>query len=325
MSDMVPGLVSTIIPVYNRTGMVQKAVDSVLAQTYRPIEVILVDDGSTDGVTPASLDGLAAEEPEVIRVIHQENAGPGLARETGRQVARGEFIQYLDSDDWLLPDKFKLQVEALRADVGCGIAYGVTRLVDQQGNTLAEPSKHTGERHARLFPLLLKERWWHTSTPLYKRSLSDAAGAWLRQRPEDWDLEARMGALGIRLAYCDAVVSCHRDHDSPQRVSRGDQLAYLRDEAWFLPRLYRCARLAGIAPDAAEMEHFSRWTFMRARYLGMLGESDLARQLMNLARDAAGRERISIRVVDFLARAIGWKATGRIAYWHDRLRSQAKA
>ena len=62
MSEVIPGLVSTIIPVYNRAGMVHKAVTSVLQQTYRPIEIILVDDGSNDGVTPALLDEIATGE-----------------------------------------------------------------------------------------------------------------------------------------------------------------------------------------------------------------------------------------------------------------------
>jgi len=324
MAEMITGLVSTIIPVYNRAGMVHEAINSVLAQTYRPIEIILVDDGSNDGATPALLDEIAAREPAIL-VIHQKNTGPGLARETGRQTARGEFIQYLDSDDWLMPEKFELQIDALRSDADCDIAYGVTRLVDNDGMTLAEPSKHTGERHDRLFPMLLMDRWWHTSTPLYRRSLSDAAGAWPRQRPEDWDLEARMGALRPRLAYCDAVVSCHRHHDQPGRVSRGDEAAYLRDEAWFLPRLYRCARDAGVEQGTPEMEHFARWAFMRARYLGMLGEPELAGQLMDLARKAAGRAPVSMRVFHLLASVLGWKATGQMSYWHDRLRSLGRA
>ncbi len=248
-------------------------------------------------------------------------AGLGLARETGRQAARGEYIQYLDSDDWLLPDKYELQVAALQAKPECTIAYGITRLVDRDGRTIAEPSRHTGERHEQLFPLLLRVRWWHTSTPLYRRSLSDAAGPWPRQRPEDWDLEARMGALGARLIYCDAVVSCHRDHDSPGRFSRGDQLAYLRDEAWFLPRLYQCAQQAGIKSGSPEMDNFSRWAFMRARYLGMLGEPVLADRLMCLASEAAGGACFSQKAIDFLASTIGWKATGRVSQWYDRLRA----
>ena len=106
------GLVTTIIPVYNRPCFLREAVASVLAQTYRPIEIIIVDDGSGPE-TVAVCEELAAAHPE-IRILHQENAGPGAARERGRLAARGEFIQYLDSDDRLLPEKFE--------HAGCGFA-----------------------------------------------------------------------------------------------------------------------------------------------------------------------------------------------------------
>src|SRR4029079_14626008 len=106
---MIEGLVSTVIPVHNRPHLLREAVASVLAQTYRPIEIIIVDDGSTDDTTSVA-DSLATERSGEIMVIHQGNTGPGLAREAGRQAARGEFIQYLDSDDILLPRKFELQV-----------------------------------------------------------------------------------------------------------------------------------------------------------------------------------------------------------------------
>ncbi|HRU07090.1 MAG TPA: glycosyltransferase family 2 protein, partial [Candidatus Brocadiia bacterium] len=79
MSEVIQGLVSTIIPVYNRPQMLREAVDSVLAQTYRPVEVIISDDGSTDGAGAAA-DELARQHPEV-RVVHNLNRGPGPARE----------------------------------------------------------------------------------------------------------------------------------------------------------------------------------------------------------------------------------------------------
>ena len=87
------GLVSTIIPVYNRPVLLREAVESVLRQTYRPIEVIIVDDGSTDD-TGRVAEELAARDLDVIRALHIANGGPGVAREAGRQVAQGEFIQY---------------------------------------------------------------------------------------------------------------------------------------------------------------------------------------------------------------------------------------
>src|SRR4030067_1283242 len=97
-------LVSTIIPVYNRSMLLKQAVQSVLAQTYRPIEIIIVDDGSTDDTTHTA-DNLALQYPHMVNVIHQTNKGPGLAREAGRLSAQGDFIEYVDSDDILLPKK----------------------------------------------------------------------------------------------------------------------------------------------------------------------------------------------------------------------------
>jgi glycosyltransferase involved in cell wall biosynthesis len=312
MPEIISNLVSTIIPVYNRPQMIMKAVESVLAQSYRPIEIILVDDGSTDE-TPEVLDRLATDHSETIRVIHKANGGPGLAREAGRLAARGAFIQYLDSDDWLLSEKFELQVRMLRDHPECGIAYGISRLVDEKGNTLTEPSKWTGRRYEYLFPALLVDRWWHTHTPLYRRSVSDAAGPWPKQRPEDWDLEARMGALRTRLVYCNAVVSCHLEHPSNDRVTRGNRESYLRDEARFLPRLYQCAVQAGVEGDAPEMEHFSRWAFMRARHLGAMGEDDAAWDLLHLAMRSSAKPALSLKLAEVLANTIGWKLTGKLS------------
>ena len=109
----VAGLVSTIIPVHNRSRLLREAVASVLEQDHRPIEIVIVDDGSSDE-TGAVADGLARTHPETVRVLHQPNGGPGAARQRGLDHSRGEFVQYLDSDDLLLPGKFSAQVEALR-------------------------------------------------------------------------------------------------------------------------------------------------------------------------------------------------------------------
>ena len=276
-------LVSTIIPVFNRPEMVLHAVHSVLQQTYRPLEILLVDDGSTDQ-TPQVLAELQRSHPNEIRVLRQANAGPGAARERGRLAARGAYIQYLDSDDWLLPNKFTDQVGALRASPECSIAYGTARLVAADGSLLAEPSRRTAEHHAQLFPLLLVERWWHTHTPLFRRSISDAAGPWPLFRPEDWDLEARMGALGARLVHCGSTVSCQRDHDLGERVSRGPERNYLLDEARFLPRLFACALLAEVPPAAEQWDHLARWCLLRARQLHALGAVPEGDRLLALAR-----------------------------------------
>jgi len=125
--------ISVVVPVYNVEAYVEKCVDSVLAQTNRDFELILVDDGSTDG-SGAICDRLA-EKDSRIRVIHQENAGLGGARNTGIAQARGEWISFVDSDDWLEPDileKAWQAAEKTEAD----IALFAFRSVDEQGNTL---------------------------------------------------------------------------------------------------------------------------------------------------------------------------------------------
>ena len=152
------GLVSTIIPVWNRPVLLRDAVASVLAQTHRPIEIIIVDDGSTDE-TGGVVDVLRDAYPDVVQALHIANGGPGVAREAGRRIVRGEYVQHLDSDDLLLPRKFELQVAALRSAPDCGVAYGWTRFRHADGRLEKRPWKRSGERIATMFPAMLQSRW----------------------------------------------------------------------------------------------------------------------------------------------------------------------
>ena len=101
-------LVSAIVPTYNRAGIVGDAIDSILGQTYPHVEVIVVDDGSTDG-TQSVLNRYG----DRIRVITQENAGAAAARNRGVEAARGDLLAFLDSDDLWLPRKLERQVTLL--------------------------------------------------------------------------------------------------------------------------------------------------------------------------------------------------------------------
>src|SRR6516165_3891996 len=214
---LVEGMVTTIIPVYNRPALLREAVASVLAQTYRPVEIIVVDDGSTDD-TGSEAEALAEAHPEV-RAIHRENGGPGAARETGRLAASGEFIQYLDSDDLLLPIKFELQVAGLRQCGDCAVSYGKTRFYAYRDRPIDVAWKRTGERISTMFPSFLQSRWWGTSTPLYRRIVTDLAGPWTELRnEEDWEYDCRIARNGGRLHYCDVFVS-------EERYGSGDHLS----------------------------------------------------------------------------------------------------
>ena len=106
---------SVVIPVYNVAEYLRGCVDSVLANDCSDCEIILVDDGSTDGICPALCDEIAAEHPDLIRVIHQENKGLGGARNTGLEAARGEYLFFVDSDDTIAPESLSVLGEAIEA------------------------------------------------------------------------------------------------------------------------------------------------------------------------------------------------------------------
>ena len=111
--------VSIVIPVYNVERYLRPCVDSVLSQTLRDIEVLLVDDGSTDG-SPAICDRYAAEDVRV-RVIHKANGGLSDARNAGLDAASGDLVGFVDSDDWVDPRMFELLARAIQ-DEGADIA-----------------------------------------------------------------------------------------------------------------------------------------------------------------------------------------------------------
>ena len=321
---MVEGLVSTIIPVFNRGAMLREAVSSVIAQTYRPIEVLIVDDGST-GDTPGITDDLSVRNPDEIRVIHQRNTGAGLAREAGRQVANGEFIQYLDSDDLLLPRKFELQVEGLRSNPSCGVSYGQTRYRHSDGRVEAEPWKGSGTKVEMMFPAFLLSRWWDTPTPLYRSTLCEKAGSWTNLRlEEDWEYDCRIAAIGVRLHYCNEFIVEVRDHEQ-QRLCKGDALdpRRLKERARSHTLILRHARSAGIDESFQEMQHFARELFLLSRQCGAAGLSLESKELFASARAASGAVRgkgWDFRLYGLMAGITGWTRLGRMACYSDSVR-----
>jgi GT2 family glycosyltransferase len=123
--------ISVIIPTYNYDRFLREAIDSVLAQTWPALEVIVVDDGSTDD-TPRIL----ADYGDRIRVIRQENLGASAARNTGIAAARGEWVAFLDSDDLWRPRKLECDAARIAADPDLGIVHCGAEQFDNTGKTL---------------------------------------------------------------------------------------------------------------------------------------------------------------------------------------------
>lgn len=143
--------ISVIVPVYKVEPYLRKCVDSILAQTFTDIELILIDDGSPDNCG-AICDEYAAKDNRVV-VIHQQNAGVSAARNAGLDIARGSYIGFVDSDDWIEPEMYETMLRTAKesnADVViCGAKY-----TDVEGTSFV--------------PTFLQERAYHTSEEMLK-------------------------------------------------------------------------------------------------------------------------------------------------------------
>lgn len=217
-------LISVVIPAYNCASFIAEAVDSVLAQDYPELEVIVVNDGSTDG-TEAVLQSYGGR----IRLLTQANQGCAAARNHGLRHARGRYIAFLDGDDVWCPDKLSYQYRALAAS-GYRMAYSrfIVWHPDAAGRyppamrMLSAPDPHclsdcaliTGSTYEAL---LLDCIVW-TSTVLAEKSLLDEAGGFdvAMAMGEDYDLWLRLARLGPMLGL-ERATALYRSH--PQSLT----------------------------------------------------------------------------------------------------------
>lgn len=159
-----PPLVSVIIPVYNRADILERCLMSVFKQTYQNWEVIIVDDGSKDDIETIIKD-LTFGINQPITYIRQENQGPGIARKNGLAIARGKYVQYLDSDDEILPQKLSKQVVLLESDPEAVMCYCPT--ITKGINGTEGYRKFSDQYEPDLLKGALEWRRWHTSSCLW--------------------------------------------------------------------------------------------------------------------------------------------------------------
>ncbi|MBC7234210.1 MAG: glycosyltransferase [Chloroflexi bacterium] len=191
------GGVSVIITCYNDAEYVAGAIENALAQEYTPLEVIIVDDGSTDEsvqvIAPYTTD------PRVRVIRHHENRGLPAARNTAIRQAHGEYIAFLDADDRWLPGKVAAQVAFLRAHPTVGMCYTRARLVTPEGRDLGitHPFSPTDDRRATLRRLFIQGGGGiPPSTVMVRREVFDVVGLFnerLRMR-QDRELWTRIAA-----------------------------------------------------------------------------------------------------------------------------------
>lgn len=191
---MKPSLVSIIIPTYNRQDHIRKAIESCLEQEYGNKEIIVVDDGSTDGTRVALQPYI---ESQGIKYIYQENRGPAAARNKGIEKSQGEYIAILDSDDsWQDKKKLEKQVKFLRENPDYVLVGGGVIVKNKEGREMGRYLLPEKDREIRGF-ILLNNPFAH-STVLFRRRDWEKAGGYDENFDfyEDWDLWLKFGKLG---------------------------------------------------------------------------------------------------------------------------------
>ncbi len=218
---MTQELVSVVMPVRDAARTVRAAVESVLADGYPALEVICVDDGSTDG-TGEVLERLAARDHRV-RVIHQGPEGIVAALERGRRAARGAYVARMDADDLSHPGRFGEQLAMLRADPGLGLVGTLVRVPGAgPGMAMYAMWSNSLVTHEEIF----RERFVDSPvvhpTWMVRAEVLERFGGYrhLDRGAEDYDLLLRVLAAGVRVAKVPRVLLTWRD--DPGRVTRTD-------------------------------------------------------------------------------------------------------
>lgn len=309
-------LVSVIIPTRDRPELLEEALESVDAQTYDPIEVVVVD-GSTPPLSEAFIEASLGENRSVV-YRRGPRRGAAAARNAGIRSAAGDYLSFLDDDDRWLPSKVERQVERLTSVArSIGIVYTGQRSIDEEGRTIAVSSPRT--RGEVTEALLRGARMTPFSSVMVRTDLAEAAGLLDEELPvwEDLDWYIRLSRHG-EVDCIDDALTVRRMADHDQLT---DQFETIRDVAY--PRF-----IAKHRSLAAEYGPKCERAFIASRLLGLAhaglenGEYGAAvRALVRALRQSPGYGRAYL----YLLAALGGPMTYRPSRWLRRQVASARA
>jgi glycosyltransferase involved in cell wall biosynthesis len=209
---MTSPLVSVVIPTFNAARYVARAVDSALAQTYSPVEVIVVDDGSTDN-TAQVLDQYKSN----IRYIFQPNCGSvGAVRNRGIREARGEIFAFLDADDLWFREKLEQQIPVLLANPKVGLVHSNFKYLDEETGRTYTISRPRHKLVGRCYTRLFFGCSIFASSVVVRRTCLDNVGMFNEEIPpgvEDYELWLRL-ARQYKFAYVPRCLALYRKHSA---------------------------------------------------------------------------------------------------------------
>jgi len=253
-------LVSVVLPTYNRERSLGEAIDSVLQQTYAALELLVVDDASTDG-TEALVLGFGDARISYLR--HENNRGGSAARNTGMAQARGEFIAFQDSDDTWLPHKLETQVAALAAaGAETGAVYCPYWREYPDGRRETHPADPSAAPRGEIQRALLHANFIGTPTILARRSCCEAVGGFDEALPrfQDWDWMIRVAGQWRVEVVDEPLVRAGFAGDN---VTDGHSESLVAAERRILDKHYETLRAAGDDILAHRLWHLAHVSIMQ--------------------------------------------------------------
>jgi len=230
-------LVSIIIPVYNSSAFIKKSVENLLQQTYQAIEIIVIDDGSTDD----SFQIAKSFESGKIKVITQANSGAAVARNTGLAAATGDYIQFMDVDDFLSPYKIEKQIEALQQNPGCVAVCNYISFVNDdelKEKISSEDQSHfiysSGQPAEFLIDLLGakgESNFIQTNCWLVPGDIIGRSGGWRNYRCPDDDGEffSRVLLASKGIVYVPEIMNYYRRDKRVGKLSANSNKKYIQN------------------------------------------------------------------------------------------------
>ncbi len=215
-------LVSIIIPTYNHARFLPRSLSSALAQTWPNREIIVIDDGSTDETRH-----VLTQFNGNIRYHYQPNAGLGAARNAGLRLARGQFIQLLDADDTISPEKISRQISHLMTDDSIDLVYSNYETV-KDGMTELKDYDDPPETQDALIRYYIRCNMTPLNSPLFRSRVFQSFGTFDEDRTaqEDWDFMMRLAIAGCRFKFVPGpFAQYHRDGSV---ITKDHELMYQR-------------------------------------------------------------------------------------------------
>jgi len=266
-----PRAISVVVPSYNHERFIEATLRSIMQQSLPPAELIVIDDGSSDG-SPRVIERALADCPFPCELLARNNRGLCATLNEGFERSRGEYFAYLGSDDLWLPDFLKARVSLLESRPAAVLAYGHTYFVDEQNRIIDCTADWASYADGDVREMLLQTTGPMSPTVLYRRGALQQERWDERSKLEDYDLYLRLCALG-EFAFDPRVLSAWRRHDA--NVS-WDQTLMLEEQL----RAQREAALRFGFTDE-QIEELQRTTrFMRAADFLKVGQKAQAVSLL---------------------------------------------